>query len=98
MIPSLQLEKRAKDLCDDIESAKVFFDGKEVEGAIKKKTLDKNIIKVFISISDHEGTITKVEIYDKDGDVVQTQDVEIVKNDHYKFLVVVEIRLENEVI
>jgi len=98
MIPIKQLSKRAKNLSDDIIHAKIFFGDEEVEGVIKKKTVDENIIKVFLSVSEHKGNITKVEIYDKDGDVVQTQDVEIVKNDHYKFLVVVEIRLENEVI
>ena len=98
MIPIKQLSKRAKNLSDDIIHAKIFFGDEEVEGVIKKKTVDENIIKVFLSVSEHKGNITKVEIYDKDGDVVQTQDVEIVKNDHYKFLVVVEIRLENEVL
>ena len=98
MIPKSQLAKRAKELIDDIETAKIFFGDEEVEGVIKKKTIDENIIKVFISVSDHSGAVTKVEIYDTDGDVVQTQDVNIIKNDHYKFLVVVEIRLENEVL
>lgn len=98
MIPKTQLSKRAKELCDDIETAKIFFGEKEIEGVIKKKSIDENVIKIFLSISDYAGNITKIELYDSDGDLVQTQDIEIIKNDHYKFLVVVEIRLENEVL
>ena len=70
---------------------------KTYEGVIKKKTIDKNIIKVFIAISSDDGEINKVEIYDNDGDLLQVQDMQVVKSNHYKFLAVVEIRVENEV-
>lgn len=98
MIPQEQLEKRAKKLYDDIKSAKAYMDGKVYEGVIKKKTIDKNVIKVFIALSSDEGEIKRIELYDSDGDLLQTQDMEVVKSSRYKFLAVVEIRIENEVI
>ena len=97
MIPIEQLSKRAKKLYDDINSAKLYIDGQEVEGVIKKKTIKDNIIKVFIGMGNQEGTIEKIEIYDVDGDLLQVQDMQVVKSNHYKFLAVVEIRVENEV-
>lgn len=97
MIPIEQLSKRAKKLYDDINSAKLYIDGLEVEGVIKKKTIKDNIIKVFIGMGNREGTIEKIEIYDVDGDLLQVQDMQVVKSNHYKFLAVVEIRVENEV-
>ena len=97
MIPIEQLSKRAKKLYDDINSAKLYIDGQEVEGVIKKKTIKDNIIKVFIGMGKKEGTIEKIEIYDVDGDLLQVQDMQVVKSNHYKFLAVVEIRVENEV-
>lgn len=97
MIPIEQLNKRAKKLYDDIDSAKLYIDGQEVEGVIKKKTIKDNIIKVFIGMGNKDGTIEKIEIYDVDGDLLQVQDMQVVKSNHYKFLAVVEIRVENEV-
>ena len=97
MIPIEQLSKRAKKLYDDIDSAKLYINGEEVEGVIKKKTIKDNIIKVFIGMGNKEGTIEKIEIYDVDGDLLQVQDMQVVKSNHYKFLAVVEIRVENEV-
>lgn len=97
MIPIEQLNKRAKKLYDDINSAKLYINGQEVEGVIKKKTIKDNIIKVFIGMGNKEGTIEKIEIYDVDGDLLQVQDMQVVKSNHYKFLAVVEIRVENEV-
>lgn len=97
MIPIEQLSKRAKKLYDDIDSAKLYIDGQAIDGVIKKKTIKDNIIKVFIGMGNKEGTIEKIEIYDIDGDLLQVQDMQVVKSNHYKFLAVVEIRVENEV-
>lgn len=97
MIPIEQLSKRAKKLYDDINSAKLYIDGQAIDGVIKKKTIKDNIIKVFIGMGNKEGTIEKIEIYDVDGDLLQVQDMQVVKSNHYKFLAVVEIRVENEV-
>lgn len=97
MIPIEQLSKRAKKLYDDINSAKLYINGQAIEGVIKKKTIKDNIIKVFIGMGNKEGTIEKIEIYDVDGDLLQVQDMQVVKSNHYKFLAVVEIRVENEV-
>lgn len=98
MIPQEQLEKRARKLYDDIKSAKAYMDDKIYEGVIKKKTIDKNVIKVFVALSSDEGEIKRIELYDSDGDLLQTQDMEVVKSSRYKFLAVVEIRVENEVL
>lgn len=98
MIVKEQLNKRAKKLYDDIDSAKLVLDGEVIEGVIKKKTINENVIKVFIGMGSRNGLVEKIEIYDKDGDLLQVQDMEIVKDSHYKFLAVVEIRVENEVI
>ena len=97
MIPIEQLSKRAKKLYDDINSAKLYINGQVIEGVIKKKTIKDNTIKVFIGMGNNEGTIEKIEIYDIDGDLLQVQDMQIEKSNHYKFLAVVEIRVENEV-
>lgn len=98
MIPQEQLNKRAKKLYDDIASAKVYMNGIGIDGVIKKKIINENIIKVFVALSSDEGTVERIEIYDVDGDLLQVQDMEIVKSKHYKFLAVVEIRVENEVL
>ena len=98
MIPQEQLNKQALRIKDSIDKALLYVDGKDLEGVINKITLNSNVIKVFIALSEVNGTIEKIEIYDKDGDLLQVQDMEIVKDSHYKFLVVVEIRVENEVI
>lgn len=98
MIVKEQLNKRAKKLYDDIDSAKLVLDGEVIEGVIKKKTINENVIKVFIGMGSRNGVVEKIEIYDIDGDLLQVQDMEIVKDSHYKFLAVVEIRVENEVI
>lgn len=98
MIPQEQLEKQALRIKESIDKALLYVDGKDLEGVINKITLNSNVIKVFIALSGVNGTIEKIEIYDKDGDLLQVQDMEIVKDSHYKFLVVVEIRVENEVI
>ena len=97
MIPQEQLEKRAKRLYDDIKTAKVYMSGTPYDGVIQKKTIDKNVVKVFVSLSSYDGEITKIEIYDVDGDILQVQEMEIIKSKRYKFLAVVEIRIENEV-
>ena len=97
MIPIEQLSKRAKKLYDDINSAKLYINGQAIDGVIKKKTIKDNIIKVFIGMGNKDGTIEKIEIYDIDGDLLQVQDMQVVKSNHYKFLAVVEIRVENEV-
>ena len=98
MIVKEQLNKRAKKLYDDIDSAKIVLDGEVIEGVIKKKTINENVIKVFIGMGSRNGVVEKIEICDIDGDLLQVQDMEIVKDSHYKFLAVVEIRVENEVI
>lgn len=98
MIPKEQLSKRAKKLHDDIKSAKIYIDGVESTGNIIKKTINENVIKVFVSLSTTLGTVTKVEIYDTDGDLLQTQDMEIMKSSREGFIAVVEIRVEDEVL
>ena len=98
MIVKEQLNKRAKKLYDDIDSARLVLDGEVIEGVIKKKTINENVIKVFIGMGSRNGVVEKIEIYDVDGDLLQVQDMEIVKDSHYKFLAVVEIHVENEVI
>lgn len=98
MIPQEQLNKQALRIKESIDKALLYVDGKDLEGVINKITLNSNVIKVFIALSGVNGTIEKIEIYDKDEDLLQVQDMEIVKDSHYRFLVVVEIRVENEVI
>lgn len=98
MIPQEQLDKQALRIKESIDKALLYVDGKDLEGVINKITLNSNVIKVFIALSGVNGTIEKIEIYDVDGDLLQVQDMEIVKDSHYKFLAVVEIRVENEVI
>lgn len=98
MIPSEQLNKIAQKLYDRIASAKVYMGDNVIDGTINKKVIDNNVIKVFVSLSSKDGEITKIDIIDTDGDVLQTQDMEVVKSSRYKFLAVVEIRVENEVI
>lgn len=97
VIPSKQLSKQASRIKDSIKAAKVFMDGKEIDGVINKITLKDNVIKVFISLTSIDGTISKIEIYDSDGDLLQVQEMQITKNNHYKFMAVVEIAVENEV-
>ena len=98
MIPQEQLEKRAKRLYEDIKSAKAYMNDKVYEGVIKKKIIDKNVIKVFIVLSSDDGEIKRVELYDSDGDLLQVQEMQVVKSSRYKFLAIVEIRVENEVL
>lgn len=98
MIPQEQLNKQALRIKESIDKALLYVDGKDLEGVINKITLNSNVIKVFIGLSGVNGKIEKIEIYDVDGDLLQVQDMEIVKDSHYKFLAVVEIRVENEVI
>lgn len=98
MIPQEQLNKQALRIKESINKALLYVDGKDLEGVINKITLNSNVIKVFIALSGVNGLVEKIEIYDVDGDLLQVQDMEIVKDSHYKFLAVVEIRVENEVI
>lgn len=98
MIPQLQLNKQALRIKESIKSARLYVDDDVHEGVVNKITLTDNVIKVFIALSGVEGTIRKIEIYDIDGELLQVQDMEVVKDRHYKFLAVVEIRVENEVI
>lgn len=98
MIPQEQLNKRANKLYEDIKGARVYLNGEVIEGTIKKKTINNNAIKVFVAISSNAGTITKIEIYDKDNEIVQYEEVNIIKDKHYKFLAVVEIRVEGGII
>lgn len=98
MIPVEQLSKRAKKLHEDIASANIYIDGVKSTGNIIKKTVNENIVKVFVSLSVQKGTVTKVEVIDKDGDILQTQDMEIIKNTREGFIAVIEIRVENEVL
>ena len=94
MITQEQLNKRANQLFEDIAGARIYINSEKQEGLIKKKTIGKNIVKVFIALSSAAGTITKIEIYDKDDEIVQYEEVNIIKDTHYKFLAVVEIRVE----
>lgn len=99
MIPSNQLNKRAGALYDDIDKALVYLsDGTVIEDAINKKTIEGSVLKVFVTLNDWPGRIERIEIYDKDGDVLQVQEMNIVKTSDFKFLAVVEIRVENEVL
>lgn len=98
MIPSEQLNKIASNLYERITSAKVYMGDSVIEGTIKKKIIENNIIKVFVSLSIKDGEVTKIEIIDTDGDILQVQDMNVIKSNKYKFLAVVEIRVENEVI
>lgn len=96
MIPQSQLNKRANRLYSDIKTAKIYIDDDIVDGVIQKKTIDENIVKVFIGMTARNGTIKKIEVYDANDDILQIQEMNIVKNDKYKFLAVVEIRVESE--
>lgn len=98
MIPQEQLDKQAKRIKESIDKAVIEIDEEEVDGVINKITLNDNVIKVFISLSEVNGTIGAIYIFDKDDDLLQFQDIWIKKDKHYKFLAVVEIRVENEVI
>lgn len=98
MIPKEQLAKQAKRIKESIANAVLYVDGEGQDGIINKVTLNDNVIKVFISLSKVNGTIEKIEIRDRDSDLLQVQDMKIVKDSHFKFLAVVEIRVENEVI
>lgn len=99
MIPFEQLCKRAKKLYNDVKSAKVFLsDGTTFDGVIKKKTIEENVVKVFVSLDDWNGVISRIEIYDIDDEIMQVQYMEVFKTSEYKFLAVVEIRVENEVL
>lgn len=96
MIPSEQLNKIAKSLVDKIKDAKVYMGDSVKSGTILKKTVKDNVIKVFVSLSEDRGTVTKIEIIDSDGEVFQYKDVEIIKDNRSGFLAVVEIRVESE--
>lgn len=96
MIPEKQLIKRAKKLYDDIDKAVVYIGGKTVYGVILKKTLDKNKLKVYVSMDSKKGDISKVEIYDKDGEVLQVHRMLVKKGSQFKFLAVCEIEVTNE--
>lgn len=96
MIPRAQLNKRAKMLYDDIKSARIYIDDKVSNGNIIKKTIDKNTIKVFINMTDQSGIVNRVEIFDTDGEIVQFQNMNFVKDRRYGYLAVVEIKLTNE--
>lgn len=94
MIPIEQLEKRARALHDDIGHALVYVDGIAIDGIINKVTINGNVVKVFVALTSISGLIERVEVYDKDGDILQYQHFQIQKDDHYKFMCVVEIRVE----
>lgn len=94
MIPTAQLEKRALAIKNDVDKARLYVDGTEQEGVIKRITLNGSTVKVFVAFSELQGHIERVELYDKGGDLLQVQDFDIVKDDHYKFLCVMEIKVE----
>ena len=98
MIPSKQLNKRARNLYNDIVDARVTIDGTVIDGALEDKTIDGNIIKVHVGLSSYEGSISKIDIIDKDGDIVHTKTASINKSNKYKFITIVEIRVESEVL
>lgn len=94
MIPITQLNKRANLLYEDIKGARVYIGDNIIEGTIKKKTIDDNVIKIYVTLSSSNGVISRIEVYDKDDEIVQYEEVNIIKDTHYKFLAVVEIRVE----
>lgn len=98
MIPQGQLNKQAYRIRESIGKARIYVDGEAVDGVINKITRNANVIKVFVGLSGVNGRVEKIEIYDKDGYLLQVEEMDIVKDGHYKFLAVVEIRVENEVI
>lgn len=98
MIPKPQLEKRARKLYEDIDKALVYINDEVIDGTIMKTTCEKNVVKVYVSLSSRSGRLKKIEVIDKDGDIMQVQYFDLIKSSHYKFLAVVEIRVENQVI
>lgn len=94
MIPTEQLVKRASMLRNSIGRATVTINGEALDGVVKKITLEGQTIKVFVSLTGVNGNITQIDIYDTDGDLLQTQSVDITKQDHYTFMAVVEISVE----
>lgn len=96
MIPQEQLNKRAKKLYDEITKASVYIGDENKAGVILKKTIEENTVKVYISIDGSKGDINKIEIYDKDDEILQNYDMWIKKDPSFKFLAVCEIRVTNE--
>ena len=98
MIAEERLRKEAQQLLDDISYAKVYIEGVETRGNILKKTIEDTVVKVFLSLSMDKGKVTKTEIYDKDDELVQIQDMEVIKSSHQGFIAVVEIHVKGETI
>ena len=98
MIAVEQLNKRARLLHDDISSAKVFLNDVETKGNIIKKSLKNNLITIFVSLSNDSGTVSRVELYDKDNDLVQFQDMQFVKTARSGYIAVLEILVEGETV
>ncbi|MDY6045245.1 MAG: hypothetical protein SPI65_06705 [Peptoniphilus sp.] len=97
MIPVKQLEKRAEKLKEDIDHAKVYMGERVTDGAILKVKREGTLVTAFVSLSDDMGVITLVELYDKDGDMLVTRNVNIEKTPDIGYMAVVEIDVRNEV-
>lgn len=98
MIPQEQLIKLAGKLSESIESAKVYINESETKGNIIKKEVAENKVTVFVSLSEGDGTVTKIEIYDKDGDLVQFQNMNFTKDDRQGYIGIVEIQVEGQTV
>lgn len=74
------INKQLVRLRDSLSHATYLLNGQQKQVNIFKVDLDQNLIKVFVYLDDTvSGTVSKISLVDKDGDVVALADRQFVK-------------------
>lgn len=83
MLSEKCINDMATELLGKIASAEVVIDDKAFGANILRKEADKNLIKIFINITQKKGIITDVRLKDEVGDVLISKPQKVEKNVGY---------------
>lgn len=79
-LTQIGINKQLIRLRDSLSHATYLLNGQQRQVNIFKVDLDQNLIKVFVYLDDTvSGTVSKISLVDKDGDVVALADRQFVK-------------------
>lgn len=79
-LTQIGINKQLIRLRDSLSHATYLLNGQQRQVNIFKVDLDQNLIKVFVYLDDTvSGTVSKISLVDKDGDIVALADRQFVK-------------------
>lgn len=83
-------------LLSSIDSAEMLIDGETVEAPIIRAERQKDILKVFLNITQGQGQVSDIYILDADGEVVIHRPQMILKKSAYGLMSAFYIKLVEE--